>query len=155
MKRSQLLPALAEYLNCNPAPHVLIIHLGENDLCYTKGVQLRFSACRDLAKIKEWLPSSVIIWSELLQRRVWRDARNPAKVEKKRREVSAQVGTFVRSLGGLVVAHPTIHFSRHDLYRGDGVHLSHSGADIFLRDLQHGIRGLLPLSGWRRGQALG
>lgn len=44
MRCAQLLPTLADYLHANPTPDVLIVHLGENDLCTGMSVDLRFTA---------------------------------------------------------------------------------------------------------------
>lgn len=83
MRWNQFLPALTNYLNSNPAPDLLIMHLGENDLCTIKGVKLRFSACHDLATIQGWLPDCIIGWSEFLHWRVWRGAHICLKIEKR------------------------------------------------------------------------
>lgn len=45
-------------------------------------------------------------------------------IKRKRRQVTKGISTFVQSLGGLVIMHPSIHFNRYALYRGDGIHLS-------------------------------
>ena len=55
-----------------------------------------------------------------------------------RRKVNKDVyRTMSRGLGS-VIGHLDIHLDRLELYRGDGVHLSEQGIQIFLRGIQRG-----------------
>ncbi|XP_054825929.1 uncharacterized protein LOC129323422 [Eublepharis macularius] len=66
-----------------PPPHIVVIHLGGNDLGLVQGKALSMQVAEDLEYISSRWPSVLIVWSEMLQRRVWweafdtRIARNP------------------------------------------------------------------------------
>lgn len=55
----------AEFLS-HPPPQVLLLHLGENDLCQRTCLFLRQQVNRDIKVIWHWIPEVVILWSSLL-----------------------------------------------------------------------------------------
>lgn len=72
---------------------------------------------------------------------------NSIKVDRARRKINQYLGWVEHKLGGAIIRHPDIRFDRPALFRGDGVHLLLAGADIFIRDLQQGIRRVIVLGG--------
>lgn len=51
---------------------------------------------------------------------------------------------------GFSISHPGIIFDSADLFRGDGVHLSIAGADLFLLDLQKSLWAFMGWGGVKR-----
>ncbi|XP_054840374.1 uncharacterized protein LOC129333070 [Eublepharis macularius] len=134
-----LLPLLFEG-RCGPLPDILVIHLGGNDLGLVKGKALSLQAEADLWWIKERWPDTLIIWSAILPRRVWREALDPVGIERARHRANRALEKALGRGLGIYLPHPAIKAEVADLYRSDGVHLSVSGNDIFLEDLRQGLR---------------
>lgn len=139
----QLMPLLHSLGAHGQAPDIIVVHLGENDLGMCKGVDLMIRAKRDLGQILELFPGVQIVWSDMLQRRVWDGALKPPRVDKARRYVNREVAKFLAALGGSVISHPAIAYGAPELFSEDGVHLSDLGADVFLADIREGIRRCL------------
>ncbi|XP_061482204.1 uncharacterized protein LOC133384300 [Rhineura floridana] len=138
-----LLPAVCRIMSLADRPHILLIHLGENDLVQHPGLDLLLKVTRDLTWLIRSYPHLLRVWSEMLVRRVWRGAVHPNKIDRARKWVNRKVRDFVLSLGGAVLSHDRIRFHAPHLFRDDGVHLSEQGCDLFLEDLMGGLRGLL------------
>ena len=85
----------------------------------------------------------------MLPRRHWREGRDFTGLNRAVRKVNREMRLFLQKRQGWVIPHPDIVISRPELYRADGVHLSDAGNDIFLRDLQVGLRDRFP--GWGKG----
>ncbi|XP_053121361.1 uncharacterized protein LOC128331678 [Hemicordylus capensis] len=68
MRRAQFLLMHREYLEGNPAPDVLLLHFGGNDLVNQSGVSLSRPLVQDLAVVLSWCPGLVVIWSDITQR---------------------------------------------------------------------------------------
>lgn len=66
----QLLLLFREYLSTRPRPQVLVVHLGENDLCQRASLSLRLQVHRDFNIIGQWVPGIVILWLEMLRFRL-------------------------------------------------------------------------------------
>lgn len=128
-----------------PPPKVLVIHLGGNDLGLVKGKALILQAHADFQLIRERWPGTLIVWSAMVPRRVWRGALNPLAIDKARRKANRELQRILESGIGVFLPHPSINAGQSELYRHDGVHLSERGMDIFLEDLRHGLRGALGL----------
>ncbi|XP_028596500.2 uncharacterized protein LOC114602446 [Podarcis muralis] len=127
MRWEEFFPTLSNKIAAQGPPKALVIQLGENDLAYRKGVDLMWNIFNDLEELRASYPKLTIIWSSLLERRCWRDATNPVAVSRARRILERSVARRVAAIGGRVIEHPGIQFSKEALYRGDGVHLSDAG----------------------------
>ncbi|XP_061440326.1 uncharacterized protein LOC133364167 [Rhineura floridana] len=138
-----LLPSVCRVMSLADRPHVLLIHLGENDLVQRPGMDLLIKVTRDLTWLIRSFPNLLLVWSDMLVRRVWRGAFHPNRIDRSRKWVNRKVRTLVLSLGGAYIPHDTIRFHVPQLFRDDGVHLSEQGCDLFLEDLMLGLRGLL------------
>ena len=114
-----------------------MLHLGGNDLASTPLRQLVNTIKKDLQALKELMPDTHIIWSDITARRTYRHAISSPMVEKARKTLNKKVHVVVCQLGGSFVRHPAIKWNAGDLYRPDGVHLSNSGNEILLRDWQN------------------
>lgn len=148
MRWSQLLPLFDNLLSAGAQPQVVVVHLGENDLGNRSAVSLLSEILHDFRILREWIPGIKLVWSTMLPRRVWRGVYNPVRVDKARRWLNNVIGRSVLTGGGTVIPHHGIRFLLPQLFRPDGVHLSTHGTDLFLSDLQLGLRGLLENVGW-------
>ncbi|XP_075180861.1 uncharacterized protein LOC142251703 isoform X2 [Anomaloglossus baeobatrachus] len=121
-----------------PAPNILVIHAGTKDLLSTKSFNLIYKV---IESIKSWLvrwPGLRVVWSHIIQQGDWCDGYSVATVAKRRKKVNNGIGKFVKANGGSVVYHERINSKYVELYRGDGIHLSALGLDVFnnsLRDM--------------------
>ncbi|MEE6526437.1 hypothetical protein FKM82_027082 [Ascaphus truei] len=73
-------------------PHVVMIHLGRNDMVSTKSFDVILQIHADCARFKAPWSDAVVIWSEILTRLVWRGAFIWVGIEKARREQKHIVG---------------------------------------------------------------
>ncbi|CAC5401645.1 unnamed protein product [Mytilus coruscus] len=145
MKWKNLLPSVEENLRCYPAPQILTIHLGSNDLGLIKGKKLIEQIRLDIMRLHVLLPNLSLVWSEILPRRYWHLAENQVAINSTRNRVNAAVrNIFKEELNhGLVICHPNIKAQERDLFRHDGVHLSDVGNDVFLNNVT--VQGALEL----------
>ncbi|XP_053159346.1 uncharacterized protein LOC128347973 isoform X2 [Hemicordylus capensis] len=144
------LPLLDEYITAKGAPHILVVHLGGNDLGLLQGRALSLQAIKDFQGLAARWPEMQLVWSNLLPRTRWRGQGGPLCFNRARKKVNKAVGRAITALGGTIIQHPDIRVQDATLYRGDGVHLSDQGNEVFLRDLQRGLQEVL--AGWgKRG----
>ncbi|XP_054846595.1 uncharacterized protein LOC129337113 [Eublepharis macularius] len=134
-----LLPLLFEGRSA-PPPHILVVHLGGNDLGLMKGVALSWQARDDFLEIRRRWPGVLIFWSAMLPRRVWREALDHRAIERARRMTNRALFKIMTGGLGIYLPHPQIRAESVALYRGDGVHLSYRGNSIFLDDIRQGLR---------------
>ncbi|XP_078539685.1 uncharacterized protein LOC144824466 [Lissotriton helveticus] len=132
----ELIPALNSWLVGGICPDVLLLHLGENDLCGVKGVVLLRAMKKDLSLIRQQWAGCHVLWTELVPRRTWRGAIKPRAVDKARRKLNLEVSRFCRDLGFGRVSHKDIRYDNVEFFRGDGVHLSRIGMDLYLLELR-------------------
>lgn len=88
----------------------------------------------DLLKISILLPSTDIIWSDLLMRRYWHWADVSGKVAKVNgKRINNAIGSYLEnvSISHFIIKHPKIRANERDLYIYDGTHLSDKGNDIY------------------------
>lgn len=137
-----LLPLLFEGRK-GPPPHILVLHLGGNDLGLVKGKALTLQALEDFRVIHQRWPGVHIVWSAMLPRRVWREALDAKAIERARKKANWEVGRTLLGGPGSYVSHPEIQAADGSLYRGDGVHLSEKGNQLFLESLRQGLLKVL------------
>ncbi|XP_054844968.1 uncharacterized protein LOC129336035 [Eublepharis macularius] len=121
-------------------PHILVIHLGGNDLGLIKGKALSLQAQADLQQICVAWPGVLILWSAILPRRKWHEGLDARGMNEARRRANS---ALLKALGnglGIYLPHPRIRAAAAHLYRDDGVHLSEAGNELFLEDLRQGLR---------------
>ncbi|XP_054843130.1 uncharacterized protein LOC129334818 [Eublepharis macularius] len=138
LRWSGLLPLLFG-LGCEP-PHILVVHLGGNDLGMLQGRALSAQAQADLRLIAERWPGVLIIWSAMVPRLVWREAGCRQAIERARMKANRAIQKALEGGLGVYLPHPRIRAEVPGLYRGDGVHLSELGNQIFLDDLRQGLQ---------------
>lgn len=133
-----------ELQKLNSTPDILFIHCGGNDI--GQGGTL-FEICElvkgTLRFIKESLPGTLFIWSQILPRYNWRnefnlDCNNIARLRVNR----AAANATLHELSGCYVTYPEISLSSPEMFLPVGVHLSDLGTNIFLNYIQGAIETL-------------
>lgn len=129
---------------------VLVVHAGGNDLGSIRSVDLMESMKQDLARCFSIFDGLSLVWSDIVSRPRWDVYAAPRAIDRARRRVNREVSGFVRQLGVFSVRHTELEGDNRNLIRGDGVHLTDIGLDIFLTGLMAGIEEALSAVG-RRG----
>ncbi|CAL8297627.1 unnamed protein product [Merluccius merluccius] len=133
----QLLPLLHQLKVKWPNPDVLIMHLGGNDLSTESPTDLLASVKKDLSSMRSIFPKCLLVWSNILPRRVWRHSADNHEVDLVRTTVNRRIHNIILDLGGTSLTHDNIRCgSNTGQYRVDGVHLSSKGIDTFNLNLQ-------------------
>ncbi|CAJ0946880.1 unnamed protein product [Ranitomeya imitator] len=147
MTWSQFLPDFHRFVRWDQVPQILVIHLGGNDL--------RKRPCRELIKdikfdvLRLWamFPKVLVVWSDIVPRKVWRGARSPEGVNRARIKVNKAVSRFMARNGAVVVRHINLESGTGGYWRLDGVHLNAVGTDMWCLVIQEGIETALKV--WR------
>ena len=126
-------------LTNDATPDIVIIHLGSNDISFNNPHPLINKMKTDICLAMEKFPNTVFIFSELLSRRVWGRIEG-WEGERKKLEINKEIGILMRKRGGKVITHHNIQWRDKSLFRGDGVHLTDKGNDIFIDDLSNFLK---------------
>ncbi|XP_056426231.1 uncharacterized protein LOC130367675 [Hyla sarda] len=129
---------------------ILVVHVGGNDLCYSRVPDLITLMKADVDRISGFFTKLVLVWSEIVPRVSWQGARNAAAIERSRRLVNSRMARFVRSKGGIVVRHRELEGDNRQFMIPDGIHLNDTGFEIFLSGLKDGLEQALLLLGGSR-----
>ena len=144
MRWAQLRQRLQHLALFNPAPKVILLHVGGNDLGLTKGVVLRRAIKDDIQSISEMYPNVKLIVSGLVPRMAWPRSEWPVpKVEKVRKYVNNFTRRLVAHAGGMFIQHADITPETPGFYFRDGVHLSDIGTDLFLFNIKEALTSCL------------
>ena len=137
----ELMPIIDKNLRSYPAPNIVVIQLGSNDLGILKGKELIELIKLDVLRLRTLLPNVILVWSEILPRRYWHVANNQVAVENSRKRVNtAAKAIFLNEIQkGFIIRHPNIRMTENVLYRYDGVHLSDAGNNVYLNNIQGGL----------------
>lgn len=133
---------LDSLLRSRPAPDMIVLHVGGNDLGQIQGTKLVNQMKQYLGQMHERYPNLKLVFSCITERCVWRCGR-PSRINRTRAFLNNVMSAFVGSLGGVAIRHPEIKHNWPGMFLADGVHLTDLGHDIFLRNLQGGIRRAL------------
>lgn len=147
LKWGRLLSHIQFYASLDRPPDILVLHAGGNDLgCKTTRELLR-DIKLDCLRLWDAYPGIILVWSDIVARRVYRHARSPRGINKARAKLNRAVGKFIARNGGIVVRHKDLEEVDEDLMWEDGIHLNHIGYDIWMLALQGGIERALGV--WR------
>lgn len=122
-----------------PLPHILVIHLGGNDVGKRKTLDLVFSMQCFIQKFKALSPGSVIVFSEIIPQLTWLQGNGNRVFEKIRKRINHMMEKFLTLGYGISFHHVQLEGGIPGLYREDGVHLSEIGLDILNLDFQTAI----------------
>jgi hypothetical protein len=92
-----------------------------------------------LAKV---MPTTVLVWSQILSRLQWRYSNNLKAMEKSRVRVNTSIAFYLAKSSGCYIRYPDIK-ANHRFLGEDGVHLSWLGNNVFLNILQGGIEKIV------------
>lgn len=127
-------------------PDILLIHCGGNDF-RKKSIELRMQMIQDLEEISVLLPSTKLVWSQMLPRPLWLTT-NDAGLENARIRLNSFVGSKILSFNnGYYVKYPDINIKSLNLFYDDGVHLSSAGNEVFLGIIQGGLEYVIQNKG--------
>ncbi|KAM3936161.1 uncharacterized protein RB166_003283 [Leptodactylus fuscus] len=126
-------------------PDVLLLHVGGNDIGRRPFRDLINDIKFDLLRLWALFPGMVTIWSDMVPRKVWKDARSVDRLNKARIKVNRAVGRFMARNGALSVRHYELEAGSGAFWRRNGVHVM--GIDLWCLDLQQGIETALRM--WR------
>ncbi|XP_038620735.1 tumor susceptibility gene 101 protein isoform X2 [Tachyglossus aculeatus] len=135
MMWDQLIPTLIQSRRRLPDPDVLVVHLGGNDLGATRLLDIIIRMKKDFGFIKQMFKHVVPVWSNIIPRKAWNQEKPQKVMDKCRKKVNGEVGSFLKLLGGCVVKHESLVPESPGLFHLDGVLLSESGTDVFNLDL--------------------
>ena len=137
---SRMKQAIRTMLKFEDQPHVIVIHIGGNDLGREKTKVL----CDKLREFMSWLakvmPTTVLVWSQILPRLQWRYSNNLKAMEKSRVRVNTSIASYLTKSSGCYIRYIK---ANHRFLGEDGVHLSGLGNDVFLNTLQRGIEKIV------------
>ncbi|OCT60520.1 hypothetical protein XELAEV_18046547mg [Xenopus laevis] len=111
-------------------PHILVMHLGGNDMGIMSQRDLVRQVKIDIDKNRSLFVGVGILLSEMVPRLVWRWARDCSAMERSRVKFNKLLSVFVRRSGGVVIWHKELESVLPGYYRRDGVHLSEVGMDF-------------------------
>lgn len=147
LRWTQLLSRVHFYACLDRAPDVLLIHAGGNDLGSRTTRDILRDIKLDCLRLWASYPGILLIWSDIVARKVWRGARSVQGLNRARVKLNKAVGRFVARNGGIVVRHRDLEELDVSLLRPDGVHLNAIGLDIWTLGLKEGIEQALCV--WR------
>lgn len=119
-------------------PPFLVLHVGGNDIGKDKIGYLRNRLKTVLRIIAKQLPQTTLVWSQILPRYSYRYSDDNDAMEKCRYRLNNSIAKFVIGSGGKYIRHTNL-FHKRSLFATDGVHLTSTGNNIFLKNLQNGL----------------
>lgn len=93
MRWRHLLPKIRQMLRYEDPPHFLVLHCGGKVIGQIKSSELREKMEQSLEALSQLLPRTKIIWSQILPRLKWRNARDNNALNKTRVRVNSFVAT--------------------------------------------------------------
>ncbi|XP_033009937.1 tumor susceptibility gene 101 protein isoform X2 [Lacerta agilis] len=135
MTWDQLIPSLLHTRRRLTDPDILVVHLGGNDLGTYEDYCIIRQMKKDLKHIKITFKNSILVWSNIVPRKVWRQEMSHEFLEKSRKRVNQEIGSFMEHIGGIIIKHDSLVPESPGLFHLDGVLLSESGTDVFNLDL--------------------
>lgn len=147
----RLLHEVQYFSSLDRAPDILLIHAGGNDLGVRTTRELLRDIKLDCLRLLSAYPGILLIWSDIVARKVWRHARSPQGLNRARAKLNMAVGRFIARNGGVSVRHRDLESIDDGFYLDDGIHLNGLGYDIWMLGLQEGIERALSL--WRDERA--
>ena len=102
MVLKDLEPTIKNVLKYEEPPNYIVIHVAGNDLGRIKVVFLRNNIKNTLKRIQTYLPSTIIVWSQILPRKTWRYSDSCESMLKCKDRINSAISAFVIKKGGAV-----------------------------------------------------
>ena len=124
---------LREGLDHTPYPTTVIIHAGTNDILKLDTYALRNLIPVVISSVRNMLPLSRIIWSDILPRRKYKGELKPGKGKQATNFANCQAhkAIYATSNASFICYSDILSADRSSLYRKDGTHLSRGGLIVF------------------------
>ncbi|XP_053405693.1 uncharacterized protein LOC123547335 [Mercenaria mercenaria] len=119
-------------------PRAIILHLGGNDLTSLSSIELRELIETEVKYLRDAFPETIIIWVDILPRRVWRGACNLKAIDVKRKRINRSGRIITSRSGRSDIVSPDIDTAT-NFFRSDGVHLNEVGLEFYLYYLKSAI----------------
>lgn len=116
-------------------PHYIIIHIAGNDIGFMRLGYLHWRLVRFLHWISVEMPHTIVVWSQILPRAVWRACPNNKSMDNCRKRLNSSIASKVIKAGGCYIRYPDI-AANSQLVCRDGVHLTSLANQIFLNSVQ-------------------
>lgn len=147
MRWPRLLSEFQFFAGLDRAPDVLVIHAGGNDLGVRTTRELLRDVKLDCLRLWATYPGIILVWSDIVARRVWRHARSVSGLNRARAKLNRAIGRFIARNGGVVVRHKELEELDSSLLWMDGVHLNGIGFDMWSLNIREGVEKAIHL--WR------
>ena len=135
----EVVPRLRLLLQYEAAPNYLVLHVGGNDIGQYPFKIVRQRLLTVLVEIQTLLPDTILVWSMILPRLLWRNELSNKALEKCRIRLNSMAVNLIKGFGGKYIRYPELLSKNSGLYV-DNVHLSHIGNDLLLYRLQQAIQ---------------
>lgn len=122
------------------------MHNGGNDIGKVNTVNLIAEMKQTFSVLKGMWPSVILIFSEIIPRRIW-GLPEWAFMHRIRRRINRCMMHFLPVIGGFAFRHIELEGFLPGLFREDWIHLSEIGLDIFNNNLQVMVERALLLIG--------
>lgn len=138
MRMWDIIPTIDHLLLSNNHPNILILHCSGNDIGQFKIHYINKYLKEVIDYLCTKMPKTLIVWSQILPRRKWRNEISHYKLEKGRKRINSCISTYLIKHGGGYLRYPEIDETNDGLYRDD-THLSVLGYDLMINCMQGGL----------------
>ena len=124
---------LSRYLRTLDSPHVLILHLGTNDIFRTNLGNIRARILANINAIRQLLPDTQIIWSDILQRLAYRGEAARGAGNRSTRNLNSYARRVLGQMDNthIIKYSDIISSGQPAMYHTDNIHLNDQGKAAF------------------------
>ncbi len=146
-KLGDVINMIHEDMYHNPYPTNLIIHMGTNDIFKKSTAEIRKELEEVLLTIRELLPFTTIIWSDILPRLSYSEEKNEGAGKNSTININKRAHKVCRQMlhgNTHVIKHSQVFNPRYrnvdgPVFRYDSTHLSPKGYDLFRKTVQNAM----------------
>lgn len=124
-----VLPEFHRLSRLDWTPDVLVLHVGGNDLRVRPFQELIRDIKFDPLRLWALCTGLVVVWSDIVPRKVWREVRSVERLNKARIKVNLAIGRFMARNGEVADRHKDLELGTGVFWRADGIHLNAVGID--------------------------
>ena len=127
MTLGELNPRISYLLQFENTPDILVIHCGGNSIGQIPLHHLRRQIRETILQLEKILPSTKLIWSQILPRYNWRYSENAKAMNFAAARLNNYAAWLICQLGGHYIKYTELWWDAHGIFSNDGVHLSDFG----------------------------